>query len=474
MIDYRAIKRMAKKNGILIKDLLALDRSNDPFYIGTKSQIAAADWFVGLWREFGYGDDVHLRRVHYRAMTPGLNVLLPSGKPYENTLNDWGYLCKAGKYARYLDLVSPTAFVDRRNPEAQIHTTWDATVDPTPEYKTTSDNHRWGWYELPELPELDNIGYATLPDLPDFAVSGYDDGIQQDYHLEIWVEKTTMNDVLEPLCERYNVNLVTGAGEMSITAVVDFMARVRDAQRPARILYISDYDPAGLGMPISVARKIEFFQRRSGDGDGDIRLLPIALTSEQVRGYNLPRVPVKDEDLRKANWERDHGQGQVELDALEALYPGDLAHIVKDTILGYYDPDLERNARRERERLTDDLGAIREALQTHHQDDIDSLNTDYQTLRDDFDETREKFAEMAGEFAPEVEAYQERLQAIVERGQELYTNLHDELTAVGDLDTDDYPLPTPDLPQESGGSLYVSERGYMDQIEAYKSYRHNE
>ena len=43
--------------------------------------------------------------------------------------------------------------------------------------------------------------------------------ILQRYHIEIWAEKTTMNDVLLPLCQRYGVNLITGAGEQSLTSV---------------------------------------------------------------------------------------------------------------------------------------------------------------------------------------------------------------------------------------------------------------
>jgi hypothetical protein len=101
---------------------------------------------------------------------------------------------------------------------------------------------------------------------------------EQLYYLEIWVEKTTMNDVLEPLCSRYQVNLtciarrrtwITGADELSITAALDFVkrvapltlpARASEAGRPARIFYVADgstelaevFDPAGRGMPVSV------------------------------------------------------------------------------------------------------------------------------------------------------------------------------------------------------------------------------
>ncbi len=476
--NYQTIKRIAKEEGLRVKDLIALAPQNDAFYVGAPGEVAAAEWFTELWRRFGYGSNVHLRRVHYQAVSQSPPISKPNGKPYQNTLKDWGYLCKAGKYARYLELVSPKSFVDRRNPDAEIHARWDNEggwnyQDPTPAYETTDNSDDWDLYTLPELPGLDNIGYEVLPALPGFEVSGYDEGIQQDYHLEIWIEKTTMNDVIIPLCRKYNVNLVTGAGEMSITSVVDFLARVRESQRPARILYISDYDPAGLGMPISVARKIEFYQHQS-DGEFDIRLLTVALTSEQVSEYSLPRVPVKDTDKRKGNWERDHGRGQVELDALEALYPGDLAVIVETTILGYYDVDLVYNARNERERLQADLDEIRDIAQLGHQEDIDTLNSDYQALRNDFEETRQRFSAMAQELVPEVESYQARLEEIVGRGRELYVDLHGEMEEDGDLDTGDYPLPAPDLPEESDALLYASERDYMDQLLVYQAYRHNE
>ena len=147
-----------------------------------------------------------------------------------------------------------------------------------------------------------------------------------------------MNDVLEPICRRYAVNLVTGAGELSMSAVIAFFATGERADQPARILYVSDFDPAGLDMPISIARKVEYYQRERDFGDLDIRLEPIVLTTEQVEGYRLPRVPVEDSDRRKANFEAAHGAGQVDSDALEALHPGELAQIVTRAILNYSIP----------------------------------------------------------------------------------------------------------------------------------------
>ncbi|GIK42376.1 MAG: hypothetical protein BroJett011_62090 [Chloroflexota bacterium] len=467
MINYDIIKQLAASQGISVTELCALAPANDPFYTGRPSEIIAAEWFTNLWRSFGYGRGVHLRRVHYQIVSQNPPIARPDGRPYENTESCWDYLNNASKWARYLGLVQASAFVDRRNPEAAINAYYWGD-DPTPGYGLTG-----GWdedgYELPELPELDSLPYA-LPDPPAFEVSGYE-SIPQPFHLEIWCEKTTMNDVLTPLCRRYSINLVTGAGEMSITAVVDFMRRAQEANKPARILYISDFDPAGLGMPISVARKIEFFQRNEGFEALDIRLHPIVLTADQVAHFTLPRVPVKDSDLRKANFEAAYGQGQVELDALEALYPGQLARIVTAAILHYHDPTLTQRAMEQKEALQQALASERQAVIEDHRDDLESLEDDYGVLLDDFKLVREDFAELIRDFQPRIDAYKERLAEIKQRGRAVYGTLFEALKRV-DLDLDeDFPLPEPELPDEPE-TLYDSSRDYLTQLLAYKAQRH--
>lgn len=473
-MNYTDIKQIAKDQGISVKDLCALAPNNDPFYVGQKSQLAAAEWFADLWHQYCDGTNVwqgiHLRRLHYWLVSQDPPRQKPNGDVYQNTEKDWAYLCNAGKWSRYIGSVSPQAFVDRRNPDAVKFADWHRYGgDPEPGYEA---DETWDAdeYELPNLPELDELP-EYIPSSPEFDVRGYRN-LFQGYHIELWVEKSTMNDVLTPICRKYNANLVTGAGEMSITSVVDFIKRVRSSERPARILYISDFDPAGLGMPISVARKIEFFQRQNGDGELDIRLQPVVLTSEQVAEYGLPRVPVKDKDLRKANWEKDHGEGQVELDALEALHPGALADIVTDAILNYYDPTLQDRADETRQELEETLGDECAEVTGRYQDQLDKLDNDYYALVGDFDATREKFNELVAVFQPEIDAHQKRLDEIKERADELFTSIGGELQSV-DLDLDeDYPLPETELPDESNSLLYISGRDYFDQLAAYKQHRH--
>lgn len=472
-MNFEEIKELARSSNLRVTDLIALAPANDPFYVGRPSEVQAAQWFADLWSRFGYSHGVHLRRIHYQIVSQNPPLKRPDGKVYENTENCWDYLNNVSKWARYLGLVPANHFVDRRNPDAIINAFWPKPGDlnyndPTPDYETDYDLITWGDYQTPELPELPDIP-ASLPELPGFNVKGYD-GVQQAFHVEVWVEKTTMNDVLIPLCRRHRCNLITGAGELSITAVIDFLKRVRDAGKPARILYVSDFDPAGMGMPISIARKIEFYQRSDGYGDLDIRLNPIALTTSQVERYDLPRVPVKDSDLRKAGWEASHGEGQVELDALEALHPGELSRIVQRAMLDYFDPLLENRAWDARQALTRLLNDETDIVKLRWGDEHQALAGDYDELRADFDKTRAAFAELVAQFQPQIDAYKERLADIVERAGNLYEAVNEDLNEV-DVDMPD--VPTPELPDESNGLLYDSARDYVDQLIHYKAYRRN-
>lgn len=489
-MNYDTIKELAIANGVTIKDLCALAPKNDPFYTGRPAEVTAAVWFAEMWRRVGTSTGVHLRRVHYwvQAQDPPIPLPSPLSWKEKNTNrqlstdvyinNDrcWEFLVEAGKWARYLQLVPAAAFVDRRNPQAVINAWWPKEGDWNYQDTTPGYELAGGWDDdellLPELPELPGLN-PFLPDLADFLVSGYE-GIQQAHMVEIWCEKTTMNDVLIPICRRFGVNLVVGAGELSITAVVDFIRRARQAERPCRILYISDFDPAGLGMPISVARKIEFFQRNEGDDDLDIRLHPIVLTPAQITRYRLPRVPVKDSDLRKGNFEEAYGEGQVELDALEALYPGELARIVQAAILQYYDPTLAQRANEMKAELVEALRARREDVMGDYQTQVDALRLRYEELVEDFDDTRDQFDDLVRDFLPRIEAYQQRLDQIKAQGRELYSQLASDLkeTVESWIDLDDFPLPDPELPEEDDDLLYDSRRDYMEQLDAYKSYRH--
>jgi hypothetical protein len=132
MSGYERIKQLAETRRVKVSDLLVLARQNDPFFAGSPASRAMAEWFATLWQRFGYSTGVHLRRVHYELVSQEkAHRRKHNGKPYENTENDWGYLGHAGKYARYLGLIDPAAFVDRRNPEPHLFSIDRSPVAPS-------------------------------------------------------------------------------------------------------------------------------------------------------------------------------------------------------------------------------------------------------------------------------------------------------------------------------------------------------
>ncbi len=125
------------------------------------------------------------------------------------------------------------------------------------------------------------------------------------------------------------INLVVGSGYESVTATIALLRRARTHGRAACVLYVSDFDPAGDGMPKAVARQCQFWAQRLRISQR-VSVQQVALTRAQVAEYDLPSVPIKDSDKRAGNFKDRHEvDGAVELDALEALHPRELARIVR-------------------------------------------------------------------------------------------------------------------------------------------------
>ena len=431
-IDYEWIKRSAKAHGVSVTDLIVLAPQNDPFYTGTPNDWALGKWFADLWQQFGL-DRAHIRRVHYQIVSQKPPVTLPNGKPYENTVECWDILNLASKAARYLRLVDPGAFDDRRTPSVMLYAS-DRGIG-IPEVYASGQSYALGKMKLPEFPQL-----------PTFSVYGYES--PQPYHLEIWCEKSTMNDVLAPLSERYGANLQTGMGEMSITATLALVHRLQQAGKPARILYVSDFDPAGQSMPVAVSRKIEYFVRTLGF-DLDIRLFPVVLTLDQVQYYQLPRTPIKETERRRGSFEVQHGEGAVELDALEALYPGQLQQVLSQHLDFYYDWTLADRVKEQRRALEQELLGIWQQVTSPYQADVSQLR---------------------GEYAAIQQAFDARMSAFGEQLRAVWQAMTEELDRYTEV-VDGYPVPQAYRGEELGEGLFNTERDYIEQVESYKLFQ---
>lgn len=381
-LGHEAIKTLAGELNRSLRKMIVLTADNDPFVADRGARLEHAQWFTEIWDRLIPPDGVHLRRLHYILMSTA--ALLPNGGPYTNTHRNWQFLGRASADARYLALVPIGAFDDRRSPPPCVH----IPEQDEPASIWVQDHTPGDYLPLAFEPPAEPPVFVPTPFVPSQGTwfpalprALFEQArIGQRYAVEIWVEKTTMNDVLIPLAKELDCTLVTGVGELSITQCHRQVERVIAHGRATRILYISDFDPAGKSMPVSVARKIEFLIRRNDVGV-DVCLKPIVLTAEQVQQYRLPRVPIKDSDRRKTKFEQDNGEGAVELDALEALHPGELRRIVANEIERYRDDDIDDRVSEAAASIKRDLREIEAGVHRQHHDAIEAARADWQAVK---------------------------------------------------------------------------------------------
>jgi hypothetical protein len=354
------LQHLAEELGRPIKTLKVLNL--DPFYI-EPARRAEGEWFGDIWQRFNIKPGAHIRRIHYFLVSQETPITTPNGDPYLNTDDCYMLLNKASQVARYMGLVDSADLIDRRNDEPIINREdigdYDASI-----------------FAIGRVLNSDPPGFTA----PQLTVNP--PRIEQRYHLEIWCEKSTMDDVLSPLGERYDINLVRGVGEMSVTRCRQLVDRAEESGRPVRILYLSDFDPAGNGMPVAAARKIEHTLYQRGLHDLDIQVRPIFLTHEQCVQYRLPRTPIKEGDRRATHFESRFGEGATELDALEALHPGVLRRILQKEISRYYDHDLSARINEVRDQITDELHTISSEVHERHADALAELESERQKVID--------------------------------------------------------------------------------------------
>jgi hypothetical protein len=250
-VDRQAIQDYATKLKRPIETLIVLSRLNDPFYLGD-ARMRDAEWFAALYREHGFSRGVHIRRIHYRLISQEEQVRLPDGSNYENTERCYDTLGRAAQSACYAGLVDAGDFIDQRNPEPTLFLA-DPVDEPSVNVSGVSE------FSI-RSPSIDvSISPGHVPDgIPDLGLLVSAE-CPAPYHVEIWCEKSTIDDILGPLARQYGLNVQTAVGEISTTICRELVERA--GKRPVRIIYVSDFDPAGQSMPVAAARKIEFFAR---------------------------------------------------------------------------------------------------------------------------------------------------------------------------------------------------------------------
>lgn len=400
-MNYNKIKALAKEWNCKVGDLFILAAQNDPFYIGTPTQIKQAEWWADVFHSH-CEPGMHVRGCHYAILH--LKLKRPDGKVYQNTKRHWEEFQLWSKFARHLGLVNPLDISDQRTGAIQ-----NGIYEPKPEPESETDYGCSPSLIRPTLPGINAVGY---------------EGDVQPYHLEVWTEKNDRAERLLEICQRYDSVLQIGQGYASITGAVNFLERVKEADKPARIFYITDYDPAGENMPRALSRHIEFY-----NDSRDIKVYPLMLSKDQIAEYDLPSYT--DESLK------------VEINAFTTLHPNEFDKILTDALSKYYDKNIAREVRE---------------VERDHQKSLDAEAEKVIDGMPEIDEFFKDWKELSSELS-------ERMSEFKDRFSDIEDGCKDAL--------DQIDITPPDLPNSKqldyeSPSLYDSELDYFEQLERYK------
>ena len=155
-------------------------------------------------------------------------------------------------------------------------------------------------------------------------------------------------------------------------------------------------------MPKAVARKVEFTIAKF-DLDVDLELIPLVLTPDQCRDYRLPRTPIKESERRKDKFEQTFGVGATELDALEALHPGEMARLLEAEIDNFLDRDLHHRVQREMSDQQLQIKKIETAVREKHSETIEELEASFQEIVELLQDWEDEAEELWGKIKAELE-----------------------------------------------------------------------
>ena len=185
---------------------------------------------------------------------------------------------------------------------------------------------------------------------------------EQDYYVEVWVEKEALSNVVRRACGPLRVPYMACKGYLSASEAYRsgkrFQAQIDNGKTPL-VIHLGDHDPSGIDMTRDNHDRLGLF------AGGRVEVNRIALNRDQIDRYRPPPNPAKITDSRAADYITRHGRTSWELDALE---PSVVVALIRDAIQPLIDEDAWSRAQ-EKER--ENKALLRSVY--HHWTDIEAM-----------------------------------------------------------------------------------------------------
>ena len=159
----------------------------------------------------------------------------------------------------------------------------------------------------------------------------------QPRHVEVWVEKDALVDVVARGAFNYRVGHLSCRGYTSQSTMWEAAQRLMRYSRAGKevhIIHLGDHDPSGIDMSRDNLARLSLFCEHHGYPAPEFER--IALNYDQVLEYDPPPNPTKVTDSRAQGYLDEYGEECWELDALE---PQVIEDLITNNIAGLIDWD---------------------------------------------------------------------------------------------------------------------------------------
>lgn len=150
----------------------------------------------------------------------------------------------------------------------------------------------------------------------------------QDWRVEVWVEKEALVSVVAKAAERWDVSYFACRGYVSQSELHAAAQRHLEYEADGfnvAVVHLGDHDPSGIDMTRDMQDRLAMF-------GASTTIERIALNMDQIEHYAPPPNPAKITDSRAGAYIQRFGRSSWELDALE---PKVIDRLVTDHIANY-------------------------------------------------------------------------------------------------------------------------------------------
>lgn len=163
----------------------------------------------------------------------------------------------------------------------------------------------------------------------------------QDYYVEVWVEKEALANVVGRVADELDVPYFCCRGYVSQSEMWSASQRFRHKQDEGKdvvLIHLGDHDPSGIDMSRDIEERLTLF----GVDSFMFNFRRIALNMEQIEEFAPPPNPAKLTDSRCGKYIEKYGYESWELDALE---PKVIHDLITNNVTEFWDYELVKKIR---------------------------------------------------------------------------------------------------------------------------------